>query len=151
MMAERSGAFVKHASSGAAMVVIDEAHFEALIFDLDGVITQTASLHALAWKRMFDEFMARQAAAQGRTAQGHGTFAPFDLEADYRRYVDGKPRIAGALSFLAARGIAVPTGAPADPAGKQAIAAFHRAPARSVRFCEREQSRRGRGGTRSAA
>jgi beta-phosphoglucomutase family hydrolase len=92
------------------VVIIDVARFEALIFDLDGVITQTASLHARAWKRMFDEFLGRQ------TAQVHGTFTPFDLEADYRRYVDGKPRIAGATSFLAARGIDVPTGAPGDHA-----------------------------------
>jgi beta-phosphoglucomutase family hydrolase len=94
------------------MVVIDVARFEALIFDLDGVITQTASIHARAWKQMFDEFLARQA------EQTHGTFAPFDPETDYRRHVDGKPRIAGALSFLAARGINVPIGAQGDQAGQ---------------------------------
>jgi len=92
------------------MVIIDAARFEALIFDLDGVITQTASIHARAWKQIFDEFLARQA------EQTHKAFVPFDLETDYRRYVDGKPRIAGALSFLAARGIEVPMGEPGDEA-----------------------------------
>jgi beta-phosphoglucomutase family hydrolase len=90
------------------MVTIDVERFEALIFDLDGVITQTASIHARAWKQLFDEFLARQ------TAQTGVPFAPFDAETDYRRYVDGKARIAGVLSFFAARGIAVPTGAPGD-------------------------------------
>lgn len=90
------------------MVVIDLKRFEALIFDLDGVITQTASIHARAWKRLFDEFLAR------RVTETDGTFVPFDLEKDYRRYVDGKPRIAGVASFLAARGISVPLGAPED-------------------------------------
>jgi beta-phosphoglucomutase family hydrolase len=90
------------------MVTIDVERFEALIFDLDGVITETASIHARAWKQLFDEFLARQ------TAQTDVPFAPFDVETDYRRYVDGKARIAGVLSFLAARGIAVPMGAPGD-------------------------------------
>lgn len=86
------------------MVIIDVRRFEALIFDLDGVITQTASTHARAWKRLFDGFLGR------RVIEAGGTFVPFDLEKDYRRYVDGKPRIAGVASFLAARGIGVPTG-----------------------------------------
>src|SRR6516225_2012394 len=90
------------------MVTIDVEQFEAFIFDLDGVITQTASTHARAWKQLFDEFLARQKAEKGIP------FAPFDAETDYRRYVDGKARIAGVLSFLAARGISVPTGAPGD-------------------------------------
>ncbi len=87
------------------MVVIDVKRFEALVFDLDGVITQTASLHARAWKQLFDEFLSR------RVTQTGGAFVPFDPENDYRRYVDGKPRIAGVTSFLAARGITVPAGA----------------------------------------
>jgi beta-phosphoglucomutase-like phosphatase (HAD superfamily) len=67
-----------------------------------GVITQTGSIHARAWKQLFGEFLARQIAEAG------GALAPFDPEMDYRRYVDGKARIAGLLSFLAARGIAIP-------------------------------------------
>jgi trehalose 6-phosphate phosphatase len=95
------------------MAIIDVRRFGALIFDLDGVITQTASVHARAWKQLFDEFLAR------RTTKTDGTFVPFDLENDYRRYVDGKPRIAGVASFLAARGITVPTGALEDQADQE--------------------------------
>jgi beta-phosphoglucomutase-like phosphatase (HAD superfamily) len=65
----------------------------AFIFDLNGAITQTASIHARAWKQLFDEFLARQ------TAEAGVVLAPFDPEMDYRRYVDGKARIAGVLTF----------------------------------------------------
>jgi trehalose 6-phosphate phosphatase len=97
------------------MVIIDVRRFDALIFDLDGVITQTASIHARAWKRLFDELLSRQAAQTG------APFVPFDLENDYRRYVDGKPRIAGVTSFLAARRIILPMGAPEDQADRETI------------------------------
>ena len=97
------------------MVVIDVKYFEALIFDLDGVITQTASIHARAWKRLFDDFLSRRAAQTG------AVFVPFDLENDYRGYVDGKPRNAGVTSFLAARGVTVPTGGPGDLAEQQTV------------------------------
>ncbi|MGA8819266.1 MAG: beta-phosphoglucomutase family hydrolase [Xanthobacteraceae bacterium] len=93
----------------AAMVTINVEQFEAFLFDLDGVITETASIHARAWKRLFDELLARQPVSTG-------AFRPFDLETDYRRYVDGKPRVAGLLSFLASRGIEVPTGELGDRA-----------------------------------
>lgn len=92
--------------------VIDLARFDAFLFDLDGVITRTAALHAAAWKRLFDEVLA---------ARGAGSSAPFDIEADYRRHVDGKPRAAGVRSFLAARGIALPVGAPADRADEDTV------------------------------
>lgn len=92
------------------MVTIDIERFDALLFDLDGVITETASIHARAWKRLFDEFLARQSAQSGTA------LVPFDLETDYRRWVDGKPRIAGVRSFLTARGIDVPLGEPDDQA-----------------------------------
>jgi beta-phosphoglucomutase family hydrolase len=90
------------------MVTIDLKIFGAFIFDLDGVITETASIHARAWKRLFDEYLARRAAQTGTA------FVPFDLETDYRRYVDGKPRLAGVLSFLASRDITIPVGSPGD-------------------------------------
>jgi hypothetical protein len=95
------------------MVIIDVRRFEALIFDLDGVITQTASIHARAWKQLFDEFLSRRAAQTGAPP------VPFDLANDYRRYVDGKPRIAGVVSFLAARSITVPMGAAEDQARQE--------------------------------
>ena len=92
------------------MITIDVKRFEAFIFDLDGVITQTDSVHARAWKQLFDEFLGK------RTTQAGAPFVAFDLETDYRRYVDGKPRIAGVLDFLAARGIDVPMGEPGTDA-----------------------------------
>ena len=97
------------------MVIVDLERFEALLFDLDGVITRTASLHSRAWKQLFDEFLALRAAQTGTS------FVSFDVETDYRLYVDGKPRVAGVLSFLAARGIDVPMGEPADQVEQQAV------------------------------
>jgi beta-phosphoglucomutase family hydrolase len=82
--------------------------FDAAIFDMDGVITRTATLHAWAWKQTFDEFLAH------REPRGGGRQAPFDIEADYLAYVDGKPRHEGVRSFLAARGIELPEGDPTD-------------------------------------
>jgi beta-phosphoglucomutase family hydrolase len=82
-------------------MVIDLARFDAFLLDLDGVITRTAAVHARAWKRLFDEYLA------GRAARSGGAYVPFDVEADYRRYVDGKPRPAGVRSFLGSRGIEV--------------------------------------------
>jgi beta-phosphoglucomutase-like phosphatase (HAD superfamily) len=72
------------------------------------VITQTALIHARAWKQTFDEYLAQ------RAARSSAPFVPFDLETDYRRYFDGKPRLTGALSFLASRGIDVPMGTPGN-------------------------------------
>ncbi|HEV3401538.1 MAG TPA: beta-phosphoglucomutase family hydrolase, partial [Acidimicrobiales bacterium] len=79
------------------------------LFDLDGVITQTATVHAAAWKEMFDAFLRRRAGATGQP------FVPFDPVADYGLYVDGKPRADGVRSFLASRGITLPEGDPHDP------------------------------------
>ena len=80
----------------------------ACLFDLDGVLTPTAKLHAAAWKKVFDAFLAARAARTGEQ------FAPFDEVADYDDYVDGKPRAEGVRSFLAARGIELPEGLPSD-------------------------------------
>jgi beta-phosphoglucomutase family hydrolase len=79
------------------------------LFDLDGVITQTATVHAAAWKEMFDAFLRARAAASGEP------FVPFDVGEDYGLYVDGKPRADGVRSFLASRGIDLPEGSPDDP------------------------------------
>lgn len=79
------------------------------LFDLDGVITQTATVHAAAWKEMFDAYLRRRAEATGEP------FVPFDIGEDYGLYVDGKPRADGVRSFLASRGITLPEGSPDDP------------------------------------
>jgi alpha,alpha-trehalose phosphorylase len=86
----------------------DALGFDAALFDLDGVVTRTADLHAAAWAELFDDVLRR------RAAEGGEPFQPFDREADYLAHVDGKPREEGVRSFLAARGIALPEGDPAD-------------------------------------
>ena len=87
----------------------------ACLFDLDGVLTQTAKVHAAAWKAMFDEFLRGWAARHGQQ------FEPFDPVRDYDEYVDGKPRYEGVQSFLAARGIELPQGTPGDPPAAETI------------------------------
>jgi trehalose 6-phosphate phosphatase len=82
---------------------------EAMIFDLDGVITFTARVHAGVWKQMFDEFLKE------RSLQLHEPFREFTIEGDYLTYVDGKPRYDGVASFLASRNISIPYGSPSDP------------------------------------
>lgn len=86
----------------------NELKFRAGIFDLDGVVTHTARVHAHAWKEMFDAYLQGYALANG------SEFIPFDLEDDYRIYVDGKPRYKGVESFLESRGIHLPFGTPED-------------------------------------
>lgn len=81
----------------------------ACLFDLDGVLTDTASVHTKAWKVMFDAFLQERAEKTGEQ------FVPFDPAADYRQYVDGKKREDGVRSFLASRGIELPDGNPDDP------------------------------------
>ena len=85
------------------------------LFDLDGVLTQTAKVHAAAWKEMFDAYLKERAARTG------GQFVPFDPVADYDEYVDGKPRYEGVQSFLEARGIELPRGEPSDPPSAETV------------------------------
>ena len=87
----------------------------ACLFDLDGVLTQTAKVHAAAWKEMFDDYLRRRAQARGEP------FVPFDSVRDYDEYVDGKPRADGVRSFLASRGIELPQGSPDDPPDAETI------------------------------
>jgi beta-phosphoglucomutase family hydrolase len=87
----------------------------ACLFDLDGVLTQTAKVHAAAWKQMFDEFLQGWAADHGQE------LVRFDAVTDYDEYVDGKPRYDGVRSFLQARGIELPEGSPDDPPTAQTI------------------------------
>jgi beta-phosphoglucomutase family hydrolase len=81
----------------------------ACLFDMDGVLTQTATVHNAAWTETFDAFLRRRAEATGEP------FRPFDTGADYTRYVDGRQRADGVRTFLASRGIALPEGEPDDP------------------------------------
>jgi beta-phosphoglucomutase family hydrolase len=81
----------------------------ACLFDLDGVLTQTARVHAAAWKELFDDYLSHRAKQLGET------FIPFDAHDDYDSYVDGKPRSDGVRDFLASRGIQLPEGGPSDP------------------------------------
>jgi beta-phosphoglucomutase family hydrolase len=87
----------------------------ACLFDLDGVLTQTAKVHAAAWKEMFDAYLRERAKQTGEK------FVPFDPVADYDRYVDGKPRYDGVRSFLASRGIELPEGDPSDPPSAETV------------------------------
>lgn len=87
----------------------------AFLFDLDGVLTRTARLHAAAWKAMFDDFLAEHARREGVP------FVPFDARADYERFVDGRPRDDGTRTFLASRGIELPPGSDDDAPGTWTI------------------------------
>jgi beta-phosphoglucomutase-like phosphatase (HAD superfamily) len=100
------------------IVTLSPRDYDAVLFDLDGVLTRTASVHAAAWKRLFDGFLEQRVAATGEA------FAAFDIESDYRRYVDGKPRYDGVASFLDSRGIALPSGTPDDAPGMQTVHAL---------------------------
>lgn len=85
--------------------MIGAGAFELAIFDLDGVVTRTAAVHAVAWKRLFDTFLEKRF--------GPG-FEPFGIDSDYVRYVDGRPRYDGVRTFLASRNVVLPEGAPED-------------------------------------
>ncbi len=89
--------------------------FRAVIFDMDGVVTNTAKLHSVAWKDLFDRYLHKYA------QQNNKPFVPFDKKNDYLSYVDGKPRYEGARSFLESRGIKLPYGEPSDHAETQSI------------------------------
>ena len=91
------------------LVAVLPAGIAACLFDLDGVLTQTAKLHAAAWKEMFDAFLLE------RSRQTGEPFHPFETASDYAEYVDGKLRQDGVRAFLASRGIVLPEGSPDDP------------------------------------
>jgi beta-phosphoglucomutase family hydrolase len=91
-----------------AVPAITRENFDAVLFDLDGVLTSTAKLHAAAWKETFDAFLKNRAELHDES------FVPFDIGEDYRQYVDGKPRLEGIQSFLASRNIDLDYGTPSD-------------------------------------
>lgn len=84
----------------------------ACLFDLDGVLTKTAVVHAAAWKQMFDDYLRRREGEH---------FRPFDAVSDYDEYVDGRPRADGVRTFLASRGIELPEGADDDPPDRETV------------------------------
>ncbi len=102
-------------TSPAQNSAITPSRFDAVIFDLDGVVTRTARVHAAAWKQLFDEYRAE------RHRRGLPVYEPFDIDGDYRLYVDGKPRYDGIQSFLSAKGIEIPYGHPDDPPEKETV------------------------------
>ncbi len=112
---------------------VDLAGYHALLVDLDGVVTRTAAVHAAAWKDLFDAYLAERAARAGERV------VPFDLDQDYRTYVDGKPRLDGVRSFLASRGVRLPDGQSDDPPERETVAGLgNRKNARFVARLERD-------------
>jgi alpha,alpha-trehalase len=101
------------ANNNSCAISLSRSRYDGLIFDLDGVVTRTAKLHAAAWKEMFDHYLEKRAAG--------GAFEPFTIKGDYRKYVDGKPRYMGVKSFLDARGIDIPYGTPDDSPGVETV------------------------------
>ncbi|WP_080046801.1 HAD family hydrolase [[Actinomadura] parvosata] len=96
------------------MAALDLTRLRAVIFDTDGVVTDTARVHAAAWKHVFDHFL-------------RGRSAPFDVRGDYLRHVDGRPRLDGVRTFLASRGITLPEGGPDDEPGAATVHGLGRA------------------------
>src|SRR5215468_5585256 len=96
-------------------IAITRGQHDAVLLDLDGVITDTANMHAACWKQMFDEYLQKRAAQRGEV------FRPFDPAVDYTLYVDGKPRFDGVRDFLASRGIELPEGSPNDLADTETV------------------------------
>ena len=102
----------------AAPIRLDPASIDAVVFDMDGVATDTAAAHAQAWKAVFDDLLARRAQAGG------APFVPFDADRDYRAHVDGKPRFDGVRDFLASRDITLPEGSADDPEDADTVRAI---------------------------
>ncbi len=98
--------------------LLTKTMFDAVIFDMDGVVTDTANLHGKSWKEMFDRFLESYEHATGTKQE------PFDLGHDYLQYVDGKPRFDGVRSFLASRNITLPEGSLDDEAGMGSVFAL---------------------------
>jgi len=100
---------------GESKRAISRGQYDAVLLDLDGVITDTASVHAACWKQMFDEYLQKRATQRGEA------FRPFDAVTDYLLYVDGKPRFDGVRDFLKSRGIQLPEGSPDDPPSAETV------------------------------
>ncbi|HEV2426583.1 MAG TPA: hypothetical protein VGS61_00005, partial [Acidimicrobiales bacterium] len=101
--------------SAESTPLVDLGAYGAWLFDVDGVLTQTATVHATAWKMAFDSFLAAEGARTGTP------YAPFDEVNDFENYVNGMPREDGVRDFLSSRGITLPEGAPDDPPGARTV------------------------------
>jgi beta-phosphoglucomutase family hydrolase len=99
-------------------VTLSPRDYDAVLFDLDGVLTRTAGVHALSWKKLFDSFLQQRATQTGKP------FVPFDIDADYPRYIDGKLRYDGIAAFLGSRGIELPLGTQEDGPVVQSVCAL---------------------------
>jgi len=95
--------------------LITPQKFDAVLFDMDGVLTATAKVHAASWKKLFDDFLEKRAAESGEP------FIPFDIKTDYKLYVDGKLREEGVRSFLESRSIKLPVGDADDPPESETV------------------------------
>ena len=100
------------------IITLSPRDYDAVLFDLDGVLTRTASVHAAAWKKLFDGFFEQRATQAGEP------FVPFDIDTDYPRYVDGKPRYDGVAAVLKSREIEIPWGTPEDGPDVQSVCAL---------------------------
>ena len=98
-----------------AKAVVPLQDLDAVIFDMDGVVTDTASLHAASWKQLFDEYLQERARREGEP------FVEFDADHEYCAMVDGKPRHDGVRDFLAGRGISIPEGSESDPSERETV------------------------------
>ena len=105
-------------TSAVPVITLSPRDYDAVLFDLDGVLTRSASVHAAAWKKLFDSFLEQRATETGEA------FVPFDIATDYPRHVDGKPRYDGVADFLASRGIELPLGAAEDGPEVQSVRAL---------------------------
>ena len=94
---------------------ITKDQYDAVLFDLDGVLTATAKVHAASWKELFDTYLQQRAEARGEE------FRPFEIATDYVEYVDGKPRFDGVRDFLRSRGIELPEGERSDPPDRETV------------------------------
>jgi beta-phosphoglucomutase family hydrolase len=103
------------AAPADAHPAITPERFDAVLFDLDGVLTSTAEIHAAAWKTMFDDYLRKRAAERAEA------FRPFEIATDYKLFVDGRPRYEGVRNFLDSRGIKLPQGTPESPPGEKSI------------------------------
>ncbi|HEY4301572.1 MAG TPA: beta-phosphoglucomutase family hydrolase [Candidatus Didemnitutus sp.] len=105
----------KPSAPSSASIGREAGEFDGVVFDMDGVVTRTAAVHSLAWKRMFDEFL------RARTTDRGEPFREFTHEHDYRSYVDGRPRYQGVATFLASRGIELPMGTSDDSPSAETV------------------------------